>query len=270
MINSAMRSALLAAVAWSGLVAQQPESRSSESAAAQDAKTAGGAQTGAPRSLPPGPLGLQPDLVKPEAKTPAAEKAPSTPATTPPAAPVTDPAKMAAPAPSTNKIPGAVDLNDKTYVIGAEDQVQIMIWNQGSLSGGHLVRPDGKISVPLVGDIQAAGLTPQQLEASITQRLKDGKLLLDPHVNVGLTGVHSKKYYINGEVNKPGSFDLVVPTRIMEALVGAGGFKDFANKKKIYILRGTKKFYFNFNQVLDGKHLEQNIYLEAGDIIVIR
>jgi polysaccharide export outer membrane protein len=137
------------------------------------------------------------------------------------------------------------------------------------MSGEFPVRPDGAISIPLLGDVMVALKTPQQVEEDIAHRLIEGQLLRDPHVSVGLTAVHSKKYYIQGEVNKPGSYDLVVPTTIMEGLVNAGGFRDFANTRKIRILRGSQQLRFNYNQVSHGKNREQNLYLEPGDQIIV-
>ena len=122
----------------------------------------------------------------------------------------------------------------------------------------------------LINEVMAAGLTRDQLQAEIIQRLKDGRFLNDPTVTVNVTGFNSKRYIINGEVNRPGSSPLVVPTTVMQALANAGGFKDFANKGKIRILRGAKTFMFNWNQVINGKHLEQNIYLEPGDLIIVK
>jgi polysaccharide export outer membrane protein len=116
----------------------------------------------------------------------------------------------------------------------------------------------------------AANLTREQLQNEIVKRLKDGGFLRDPTVTVNVTGFNSKKYSIQGEVLKPGPSPLVVPTRVLEALVNAGGFKDFANRKKIRILRGDKTFYFNYEQVVNGKHREQNIYLEPGDLIIVK
>jgi polysaccharide biosynthesis/export protein len=176
-----------------------------------------------------------------------------------------DPARMAAPAAATKSAPPST----KTYLIGAEDVLRIVIWNNAPMSGEFSVRPDGAISIPLLGDLMVAQRTPQQVEEDITRRLVDGQLIRDPHVSVGLTAIHSKKYYIQGEVNKPGSYDLVVPTTIMEGLVNAGGFRDFANTRKIRILRGNQEFKFNYNQVSHGKNREQNIYLEPGDIIIV-
>lgn len=204
-----------------------------------------------------------------ESQQPAASPAPQNPpgeaSTHPAAGAAIDPAKMAAPAAATKATPPST----RVYVIGAEDVLRVVIWNNAPMSGEFSVRPDGAISIPLLGDVMVAERTPQQVEEDITRRLVDGQLIRDPHVSVGLTAVHSKKYYIQGEVNKPGSYDLVVPTTVMEGLVNAGGFRDFANTRKIRILRGSQEFKFNYNQVSHGKNREQNIYLEPGDQIIV-
>lgn len=160
----------------------------------------------------------------------------------------------------------AVDPNK--YVLGPEDIIFVKTWREADFTLPVAVRPDGKITIPLVGEIQAAGLTPQQLTTDLKEKL--GKYINNPDVTVFVTDVRSKKYYIDGEVNRTGSFPLVTPTRVLEALSNAGGFKDFANKKKIKILRGAKTYLFNYTQVSNGKHLEQNIFLENGDHIIVK
>jgi polysaccharide export outer membrane protein len=200
-----------------------------------------------------------PDSAAQAAPQPAASPTTQTTATTP------DPIKLAAPAAATKATPPST----KVYMIGAEDVLRISIWNNAPMSGEFPVRPDGAISIPLLGDVMVAEKTPQQVEEEIAHRLIDGQLIRDPHVSVGLTAVHSKKYYIQGEVNRPGSYDLVVPTTIMEGLVNAGGFRDFANTRKIRILRGDRELHFNYNLVSHGKGREQNIYLEPGDQIIV-
>ena len=204
-----------------------------------------------------GALGTQEQAVPPQEK-----------AAPPPGAIDTNPANLAAPKPSSEiKIPGAAPVDVKTYVIGAEDVIFIKVWRDADVSGQFLVRPDGRISVPLIGDVTATGHTPEQLEKDIADRL--AKFIKDPQVNVGILSVGSKKYFILGEVNKPGAFPLVVPTNVLEALVNAGGFRDFANQTKILILRGDKHFTFNYKQVTHGKKPEQNILLEPGDKIIV-
>jgi polysaccharide export outer membrane protein len=203
-----------------------------------------------------------PDSGAQAAPQPAASPTSQTPPATATSA---DPIKMAAPAAATKATPPST----KVYLIGAEDVLRISIWNNAPMSGEFPVRPDGAISIPLLGDVMVAEKTPQQVEEEIAHRLIDGQLIRDPHVSVGLTAVHSKKYYIQGEVNRPGSYDLVVPTTIMEGLVNAGGFRDFANTRKIRILRGSQELHFNYNLVSHGKGREQNIYLEPGDQIIV-
>jgi polysaccharide export outer membrane protein len=180
-----------------------------------------------------------------------------------PAAPETDPAKMGQPAakPATNP--------DPSYVIGAEDVLNVQVWGDPRLSGSILVRPDGRISLALIGEITASGLTPGQLENAIAEVLREKDILRKPQITVQVTQINSKKYYIQGEVLKPGTNPLVVPTTILEALVNAGGFKDFANTKKIEVIRGKERFKFNYKDVIHGKHTEQNIYLKPGDIIIV-
>lgn len=162
-------------------------------------------------------------------------------------------------------VPAAVDPH--TYQIGPEDVLFIRVWREPDFTFPAAVRPDGKITVPLVGEVEAAGETPAQLTKNLTLRLAN--YINHPDVSVFVTEVRSKKYYIDGEVNRPGSFTLVSRTTVLEALSHSGGFKDFANTKKIRILRGDKVYFFNFKQVTNGKHLEQNIVVESGDHIIV-
>jgi polysaccharide biosynthesis/export protein len=158
-------------------------------------------------------------------------------------------------------------LNAKTYIIGAEDVLLIKVWNEPQLTSTYTVRPDGKISMPLAGEVVAAGLTPEKLGADITESLT--KSINHPDVSVSMQQVNSKKYFIMGEVQKTGSFPLLIPTTVLEALVNAGGFRDFAKKSSIIIIRGSQRFKFNYNSVFKGKNREQNIQLEPGDQIVV-
>jgi len=204
-----------------------------------------------------------PEKAAPPAQSPTPDK-PAAPAAT-----EANPADLAAPKPSPGaKVPGAAPVDVKTYSIGAEDVIFVKVWRDADVSGQFLVRPDGRISVPLIGDVTASGRTPEELEKDIAERLS--KFIKDPQVNVGIISVGSKKYYILGEVNHPGSFPLVVPTNVLEALVNAGGFRDFANQTKILIMRGDKVFQFNYKQVTRGKKPEQNILLESGDKIIVK
>jgi len=187
-----------------------------------------------------------------------------------PAAPA-DPAKLAEPKASPEaRPPAALPVDTKTYLIGAQDELSILVVGEKDYSGQYLVRPDGRISMPFINEVQAAGKTPEELGKDVTARLTE--YLKQPRVSVMLLAVKSKKYYINGEVLKPGEFPLIVPTTVMEGLVQAGGFKDFANQKDIRVLRdgGTSVLHFNFKEMLKGKNLKQNVFLQPGDIIVVK
>ncbi len=159
----------------------------------------------------------------------------------------------------------AVDPN--TYVLGPEDVIFVNVWHDQDFTSSYLIRPDGKISMVLVGEFDAAGLTPKQLGQSITERLSS--MIKDPQVDVRVLQVNSKYYIISGEVNKAGRFPMATKTRVFEALANAGGFRDFAKKKKIVIIRGAERIKFNWDEVVKGKRLEQDVYLESGDQIVV-
>jgi len=177
--------------------------------------------------------------------------------------------KGAAPAPDSapkqDSAPPVVD--PRTYSIGTGDVLFVRVWREMDFTGNYPVRPDGKITIPLVGDVQAAGLTPERLGEQLKQALSE--YINSPDVSVSLQQVNSKKYYITGEVARPGEYILLTPTRVFDALSNASGFKDFANKKKIIIIRGAERIRFNYLEVLKGKNPEQNIFIENGDTIVV-
>jgi polysaccharide biosynthesis/export protein len=160
---------------------------------------------------------------------------------------------------------------DPNYVIGPQDVLDINVWKEAELTRLVPVRPDGKISMPLLNDVQAAGLTPGQLAAQITEGLK--KFVTNPQVTVIVTQINSQRIYILGEATRPGAYPLLPSMTVLQALSSAGGFTIFANTKKIYVLRQTsgkqEKFPFNYKDALEGKHPEQNIVLKAGDEIVV-
>jgi polysaccharide export outer membrane protein len=183
-------------------------------------------------------------------------------------------AQNQAPAPGRNDASSApvkpetsAAVDPKTYVIGAQDILMIKVWREQDFTGLYTVRPDGKITIPLLGDVQASGLTPERLGDQLKQALAD--YINSPDVSVSLQTVNSKKFFITGEVNRAGDYSLATPTRVFDALSNAGGFRDFANKKKIIIIRGAERIKFNYQDILKGKSLEQNIYLENGDTIVV-
>jgi polysaccharide biosynthesis/export protein len=180
-------------------------------------------------------------------------------------APPTAAAPVAETAPTRVGATAAVD--PKTYVIEAEDIVSIRVWREPEMSGLFTVRPDGKISLHLVGEVQAGGLTPSQLETKVIEALQT--VMNRPQVVVSVQDVRSKRYYISGEVNRPGQYQLVTKITIMEALSMAGGFREFADIKGIKLMRGNERIKFNYKDVIKGKKLEQNIELKPGDHIVV-
>jgi polysaccharide biosynthesis/export protein len=169
--------------------------------------------------------------------------------------------KAAVPAPMVTAAP--VDPNK--YEIGPEDILFIRVWRENDFTGAVQVRPDGMISLPLIGSVKAAGLTPEKLQDELTKSLTE--YINKPEVMVQVQSVQSKKYYITGEVARTGSFPLIVPTTVLEALTNAGGFRDFARTNKIVIMRGTDRIKFNYKEVIKGKKLEQNILVQNGDYI---
>jgi polysaccharide export outer membrane protein len=168
--------------------------------------------------------------------------------------------------------PASPTLDPKSFVIGPEDVLAVRVWRDAEVSGLVLVRPDGKITLQLLGEMPAAGLTPEGLSQQIFEGLSKLKKSIDKsEVTVTVQTVNSRKYHIQGEVNRAGQFPLLVPTTVLEALGNAGGFKEFANQKKIVILRkGGTRFNFNYKEVVAGKKLEQNIQLQPGDQIIVR
>ena len=169
------------------------------------------------------------------------------------------------------KTPMPAPTGDAEYVIGAEDVLQINVWKETDISGSVPVRPDGKISLPLLNDVQAAGLSPVQLASEISQRLK--QFITEPHVTVIVTAMNSRRAYVMGQVTRQGVVPLVSNLTVLQALSSAGGPVQFANTKKIYILRTEggelKRLPFNYDAVIRGKNPEQNINLKPGDTIVV-
>jgi polysaccharide export outer membrane protein len=156
------------------------------------------------------------------------------------------------------------------YVLGSDDQLHITVWKEADFTVTLPVRPDGKISLPLINDIQAAGLTPMQLRESITEKLK--KYIADPRVTVVVTAMISRRIFVSGEVLHTGAMPLLPNMTMLQALAAAG-FTQFANLKGIYVLRienGKQvKLPFNYRQVIKGNHPEQNIQLSPGDTVVV-
>lgn len=184
-------------------------------------------------------------------------------------------AQQSSSAPKEEKAPvvkGATQ--DTSYIIGEEDVLNISVWKESEITKVVPVRPDGKISLPLINDVQAAGLTPVQLGASITEKLR--KFIADPQVTVIVTAINSRRIYIVGEVARAGAFPMLPNMTVMQALSSAGGFSQFANLKEIYVLRNEDGkqtvIPFNYKEAIKpsrGKRAEQNILLKPGDTIVV-
>lgn len=162
--------------------------------------------------------------------------------------------------------------HDNTYVIGKDDVLAVNVWKEPEISRSVPVRSDGKISLPLVGEIQAAGETPLKLEQGIAARLKS--YIEEPEVTVIVQEIKSQNYNILGMVNKAGSFPLLGSITVLDAIAAAGGFKDFAKQKNIYILRqnpdgSQSRLPFNYKEVIKGHNSAQNVMVQARDTIVV-
>jgi polysaccharide export outer membrane protein len=158
------------------------------------------------------------------------------------------------------------------YIIGNDDLLAISVWNEKDISRSVPVRPDGKISLPLVGEVEAAGRTPLQLEQEITTRLRN--YITAPQVSVIVEKINSEKFNILGEVLKPGSYSTSLASTVVDAIALAGGFRDFAKKKDIHILRqnadgSQSRLSFNYNDFVKGKNPSQNVHIEPNDTIIV-
>jgi polysaccharide export outer membrane protein len=162
-------------------------------------------------------------------------------------------------------------VTDADYVIGPQDVVRIDVWKEPDISRTIPVRPDGKLSLPLLNDIQASGLTAVQLGKAIREGLT--KYLTNPEVTVTVTEINSRRVYITGEVTRAGAFPLLPNMTVLQALSSAGGFTQFAKLKGIYVLRNEAgkqmKLPFNYKEVVKGKNQDENILLQPGDVIVV-
>ncbi len=168
------------------------------------------------------------------------------------------------------KPPANVDPNE--YIIGTDDVLNVNVWKEPEMSRVVPVRPDGKITLPLIGDMMASGKTPHQLQTDLSKALS--AYMSSADVTVSVQDVKSQKYNILGEVQRPGAYPLTAPTTILDAIAQAGGLRDFAKGKKIYLLRTTAdgkqvKLPFNYNKVIKGEDLTQNVKLEPRDTIVV-
>jgi polysaccharide export outer membrane protein len=176
------------------------------------------------------------------------------------------PANTARPA-----IPGPVVDVGNDYVIGPEDVIGILFWREPDMTGDVTVRPDGKIAVPLLGELNAAGLRPDAL--GVTLKSAAGKFLSDANVTVVVRQVNSRKAFITGEVRTPGAYSLAGPRTVLQVIAMAGGLNEYAKRDKITIVRTqggqTRTFKFNYKEFSEGRKLEQNILLVPGDTVIV-
>jgi polysaccharide export outer membrane protein len=160
---------------------------------------------------------------------------------------------------------------DPAYKIGPQDVLKIDVWKEEQLTRTVPVRPDGKITLPLLNDVQAVGLTPMELAGVISDQLK--KYINGPQVTVSVTEINSRRGYVNGEVTKSGAYALLPHMTVLQALSSSGGFTQFARVKNIYVLRTESgkqiKLPFNYKEAIGGKNAAQNIELQPGDVIVV-
>jgi len=182
----------------------------------------------------------------------------------------TQTASIAKPADGAGVAPGGSKPGAE-YVIGPDDVLDVSVWKEPELTRTLQVRPDGKISMPLLNDVQAAGFTANQLSQSIGEKLK--KYLTAPQVTVILTQVNSQRVYVIGEVTRPGAYPVLPGMTILQAISSAGGLTQFANGKKIFLMRNENsiqaKYPFSYKDVLDGRRVEENLTVKAGDTIVV-
>jgi polysaccharide export outer membrane protein len=157
------------------------------------------------------------------------------------------------------------------YVIGARDVLSVIFWRDKDMSSDVSVRPDGMISLPLINEVKAEGLTPDQLRDQVTQRA--ARYVADPTVSIVVREIRSRQVYITGEINRPGAYSLMMPTTVIQLISMAGGLREFAKTKDIVILRTESgkqsAIRFNYKDVMNRKKLTQNILLQPGDTIIV-
>jgi len=179
--------------------------------------------------------------------------------------------KPAAGGDAKSATPASVPAAEEEYKIGPQDVLRVDVWKEAELTRTVPVRPDGKISLPLLNDVQASGLTPSQLAKVLTDGLK--KFINEPQVTVTVSEINSRRVYVTGEVAHAGAFPLLPNMTVLQALSSSGGFSQFAKVKAIYVLRNEDgkqvKHPFNYKEVLAGRNAEQNILLLPGDVIVV-
>lgn len=156
------------------------------------------------------------------------------------------------------------------YIVGQGDLLRVSVWKEAEISQNVVVRPDGIISLPLISELRVAGLTPEQVQQLVVEKLKN--VLTNPQVTVTVLEVHSKMVYITGEVGKPGAYEEIAPMNVLQLIARAGGLNEFAKRKNIYIFRAgdpKNRLHFNYKDVVGGHRPEQNIVLQPGDTVVV-
>jgi polysaccharide export outer membrane protein len=185
------------------------------------------------------------------------------------------PPKAASPKPATNT-PAPLVVAPQVppppgYVIGPDDVLQVLYWREKDVSAEVVVRPDGMISLPLLNDVKAAGLTPEQLRDAVNQAAT--KFFEDPNVTINIKAINSRKVFITGSVAKAGPYPLSAPTTVLQLIAMAGGLTEFAKQKDISVMRSENgkllRFPFNYKDVAKGKNLKQNIELKPGDTGIV-
>ena len=182
----------------------------------------------------------------------------------------TQPSAVAAPAARVAPVAGAVS-PPSDYIIGAEDLLSVVFWRDKDMSSDVAVRPDGKISLPLLNDVQAAGLTTTQLRDRLTESAKE--YIAEPNVTIVVRQINSRKVFITGEVQKPGPYVLGSSTTVLQLIATAGGVLEYAHSNKIIVMRtenGRQTSHpFDYKGVISGKNLRQNIELKPGDTVIV-
>ncbi|MGH9542113.1 MAG: polysaccharide biosynthesis/export family protein, partial [Terriglobales bacterium] len=208
----------------------------------------------------------------PPATNAAAKGAAAAPAAAAEPAKTAPPAASAAPAKTAPPAASATPATPAEYRLGAGDLLDIQVWHEPEISGKVPIRPDGKIAIPLAGEITAAGLTPGQLKTIITEKLR--AYISVPAVTVIVEQVNSRSYNVLGRVAHPGTYVLNSRTRVLDALARAGGLSEFAHPDHIYILRANaageaKKLKFDYKHVIAGRDDAQDIVIQPGDTVVV-
>ena len=217
------------------------------------------------RGVPSPAAPTTPGPVAPAAQTPGLPTAP---------APTVPTAKPATPTPAGPK-PGAAVVADvpvaPDYVIGSGDILAVVFWRQPDMSAEVVVRPDGRISIPLLNEVEVKGLTPEQLRLKLTAEAE--KFVQDPNVTVVIKQIHSRIVYITGQVARPGPYSLTTSMTVLQLLSTAGGLLEYADEKNITIMRNvngkTVNYTFNYKDILNRKNLKQNIELKPDDTIIV-